>query len=158
MAINLTNPGADEAALRSALRNIIVPYHRVRLIGAGSTITFNINSTSYIQSSNFETHVPMNDFPYTHYMLSMVGLSNAAGATITGQLTTAWANPTSPVSAAGDDILITNTAGYFSSGWKQRVNGNSTGNVFPSVAFKGSNTTVDLQVIWFDIAFKIDDV
>jgi hypothetical protein len=133
-----------------------VSYFTRRLITNNTNVaaTINVNSTTYIATFATTFYHDWDFFPATHYWITAAGLSNAGGATITLQLTP-FASPTNPVSAGGDDLVITNTQGLFTSGWIA-VSDAMAGIDDLCVAMKGSTATVDLQTFFLDIAFKID--
>jgi hypothetical protein len=117
--------------------------------------TFNLNSTSYVAVGSLGFYHDWDAFPATHFLITAYGFASEV-ATINGQLTPN-ASPTNPVSAAGDDIAITNNGGaitQWSSGWVA-VSDAMSGLVVMTVALKGSNGTVDFTGRWLDIAFKI---
>jgi hypothetical protein len=122
--------------------------------GGAANVTTDLNSTSYIAPFSTGFYHDWDIFPATHFLITAIAQSSAGGATVTAQLTP-MASPTNPVSAAGDDLVITNTLQEHSSGWVA-VSDAMSGLVLMTVAIKGSTATVDLATRWLDIAFKID--
>lgn len=115
--------------------------------------TLNVNSTTYSTQAVPRFYHDWDAFPATHFHISLFGQSNEAAQTVTLQLAPESA-PTNPVSSGGDDLVVTNTLGNFSSGWVA-VSDSMSGLTLMIVVPKGSNASVDLAVRWLDIAFKI---
>lgn len=114
-----------------------------------------INSASYVALAFARAAVDLDPIPWTHYKLRFRAASSAAGQTITAQLAVSSAAPATPVHTGGDDVVITNTAGLFESAWLTRDDG-ATGQQEYFVTFKGSNGTVDLDLIIMDLWWKYD--
>lgn len=156
--------GTDVEAVLAELQDNIdgvaggsgVSYFTRRLVSSptGAAQTIDVNSTSYIPVFSMSFYHDWDFFPATHFWISAAAQSSAAANTITLQLTP-FASPTNPVSAGGDDLVITNTLGFFSSGWIA-VSDAMSGIDDLTVAVKGSSATVDLVLRFVDIAFKID--
>lgn len=127
---------------------------RLMTIPTGAASTLDVNSTTYIAAYPLTFYHDWDFFPATHFWITVAGASSAAAQTITLQLAP-FASPTNPVSAAGDDLVITNTLGLFSSGWIA-VSDAMAGIDELCVAIKGSASTTDLAQRFVDIAFKID--
>jgi hypothetical protein len=133
--------------------------HSRRIIGqdlGNADATFNVNSSSYVGLASAQFYFDWDVFPATHFLITAYGHSNESGQTVTLQYAT-QASPGTGYSASGNDLAITFNGGAntnFSSGWVA-VSGTPTGLVYVTLAFKGSNTTVDLVGRWIDIAFKI---
>lgn len=119
-----------------------------------TSVTHTVNSTSYVAPAVFQFEFDWDFFPATHFRISAYGQANEAANTITMQLTT-QAAPTNPVSSGGDDLVITNTAGVFNSGWIA-VSDAMSGDTLMAVSRKGSNGSVDLSGRWVRVDFKID--
>lgn len=115
--------------------------------------TLDINLSTYLATAALIFYHDWGAFAATHFLITCHGASSEAGQTVSMQLATAAA-PTNPVSALGDDLVVTNTQGRFSSGWIA-VSDAMSGLTEMVVAVKGSNTTVDFAGRWVDIAFKI---
>lgn len=117
--------------------------------------TFALNTTSYTAIGSTSFYHDWDAFPATHFLITAYGFASEV-ATVTFQLTPN-ASPTNPVSAAGDDLAVTNNGGaitQWSSGWVA-VSDAMSGLVVMVIAAKGSNGTVDFTGRWLDIAFKI---
>lgn len=126
--------------------------HRVWLSNA--LTTFNVNNTSYVTSIAFEFNVDLDEFPFADFRIVLVGQSNAAGQTIAAQLATV-SNPGTAIHTGGNDIAsIPNAQALYDSGWRSRDDG-ATGLKGYAVAFKGSNSTVDMQVFYIDVLLRI---
>lgn len=141
----------------AAWLNRFTPYvlHRLMVENTGIGTTFNVNSTSYVVPYNsFRTSFDYDAFPFTHFRLVLIGNSNAVAQTITCQIVEAN-SPTDPISAAGDDLVVTNTPGTFDSGWIA-LSDPLSGLQDLGFAMKGSNTTVDLVAYMADLHFKIE--
>src|SRR3990167_5525813 len=115
--------------------------------------TMAFNSATYVAPAVLEFYHDWDFFPATHFLISAFGVANEAAQTVKFQLAQ-QASPTDPVSAAGDDLTITDAQSRFSSGWIA-VSDVITGIVSMVLAAKGSNATVDFAGRWLDIAFKI---
>lgn len=128
---------------------------RVLAIGSNANAAaIDVNSTAYVDVFSTVFYHDWGMFPATHFMITAAAQSNAAGQTISVQLAEFGA-ATNPLSAAGNDLVITNTFGLFSSGWVA-ISDTMAGIDQLVLALKGSNSTVDLVARWMDIAFKID--
>lgn len=114
--------------------------------------TLNVNSTSYIVQPGFGFILSALAPYYTHFRIMVNGLSNAAGQTITLQVTSSFGSPGTAVSATGNDLVISNSDGDFATDWIAL-------NVLPAasahwfLAMKGSNSTVDLQARYIIVEF-----
>lgn len=160
-ATNFT--GTDVEAVLAELQDNIdgvsagtgVSYYSRRVVsdGANASQTLNVNSTSYASARFMDFYHDWDFFPATHFHISCFGNSSEAAQTVTLQLATS-AVPATPYSAAGNDLAIANGVAQYTSGWVA-VSGTPSGHTLMSIAFKGSNTTVDLAIRWIDIAFKI---
>lgn len=131
--------------------------HRLIATADGVAATMNVNSSTYIDVFSLTFYHDWDFFPATHFAISCVACSNAASQTITAQLAP-FGSATNPVSSGGDDLSIPNNGGttqQLTSGWIA-VSDAMSGFTAMCVALKGSNTTVDLSVRMFEIAFKID--
>lgn len=128
---------------------------RTRIIATvdNASVTHNVNTTSYLAPAVTQFYHDWDLFPATHFHISGFGGSTTAAQTITWQLTP-QSDPTNPVSASGDDLVFTNTAGVFSSGWIA-VSDSMSGLTLMALSRKGSDGTVDWSGRWLDIAFKI---
>lgn len=126
---------------------------RLLAVNDNVTATANVNSTSYISLRMAEFYHDWDIFPATHFLITGFMQANEASQTVTLQLTQ-QASPTNPVSSGGDDLVVTNTQGVFTSGWIA-VSDVVTGLTLMTIACKGSNGTVDWNSRWLDIAFKI---
>lgn len=128
-----------------------------RRIGVSQTdATLNINSTTYLEAFVFDFYHDWDQFPATHFSISVCAASNASSQSVLMQLALA-ASPTNPISAGGDDLSIPNNAGtvqMLNSGWIA-VSDVMSGVSLMTVAIKGSNSTVDLLYRFVDVAFKI---
>jgi hypothetical protein len=116
--------------------------------------TMTVDSTSYIQTGNLDFYFDFDQFPATHFLITCWGGSSTAGQTISAQLATI-ASPTTPISAAGNDLSAMNdTVTNRSSGWIPITN-RPSGLTYVGVVLKGSNSTVDFLGRWVQIDFKI---
>lgn len=127
--------------------------HRLTATTTNAAVTIDVNSTSYLVFSATAFIHDWDKFPATHFMISCLGQSSAAANTITMQLTP-FADGTNPVSAGGNDIVVTNTFGFFTSGWVA-VSDAMAGIDELTLAMKGSSATVDLAQRYIEIHFKI---
>lgn len=119
-----------------------------------AAVTITDPNTTYLAYFMTAFYHDWDQFPATHFMITAGGQSSQAGQTISMQLAP-FASPTNPVSAGGDDLVVTNTVGLFTSGWIA-VSDAMAGIDELNVALKGSNSTVDFLLRFIDIAFKID--
>lgn len=131
-----------------------VSYFSRRLLATipNATETINVNSTTYVAPPPLSFYHDWDFFAASHFLITAHGQSNEASQTITCQLTP-FASPTNPVSAAGDDLVISNTSGHFSSGWIA-VSDAMSGLTIMCVSVKGSTATADFTGRFLDIAFK----
>lgn len=134
----------------------IASYMSRRILGTipDAAETLVINSTSYVSKVAMRFYHDWDAFPATHFLISAYGQSNEASQTVTFQLTPS-ASPTDPISAGGNDLVVTNTTGIFSSGWVA-VSDSLAGIDAMQISVKGSTATVDFSGFWVDIAFKVD--
>lgn len=130
-----------------------LPFFSRRLMAFVAATTHAINTSSYGSAVALRFYHDFDAFAATHFWLTCYGQSSEAAQTVSLQLTKS-ADPTNPVSASGDDLVITNSLGLFSSGWVA-VSDALTGIQAMQVSNKGSNATVDLSLFWLDIAFKV---
>jgi len=114
--------------------------------------TVNINSTSYVASATRAFYVDFDLIAWTHFSIQLWGQSNAAGQTITLQVQTDQGGAT-PLSASGNDLTITNSSAWFSTGWVA-ISASFTGLHRLVVAAKGSNSTVDLSLLHLSVCLK----
>lgn len=121
--------------------------------GSPTSTTINVNSTSYTNASGLFFTIDLSTFPFAQYRVIIVGQSNAAGATVTGQLAT-FASPTTAIHTGGDDITLPNTFTTYDSGWLTRNDG-ATGLKEYGFVLKGSNSTVDLSANYIEILLKL---
>lgn len=129
-------------------------YYGHRVWVSNALTTFNVNNTSYVTSIAFEFNVDLDEFPFADFRIVLVGQSNAAGQTIAAQLATVSA-PGTAIHTGGNDIAsIPNAQALYDSGWRSRDDG-ATGLKGYAVAFKGSNSTVDMQVFYIDVLMRI---
>lgn len=121
-----------------------------------ANVTWNVNNGTgaHVAFGVTQFYHDWDIFPATHFLITSFGQSSEAAQTITMQLTPA-ASPTNPVSASGDDHVIANSTAARSSGWIA-VSDAMSGLTLMTLAAKGSNSSVDFQGRWIDIAFKID--
>jgi hypothetical protein len=129
-------------------------YYAHRVWVSNALTTFNVNNTSYVTSIAFEFNVDLDEFPFADFRIVLVGQSNAAGQTIAAQLATV-SSPGTAIHTGGNDIAsIPNAQALYDSGWRSRDDG-ATGLKGYAVAFKGSNSTVDMQVFYIDVLLRI---
>lgn len=129
-----------------------------RLVGstaAGTDLTFNVNSTSYVLNNNFAFLVDLDTFLPTHFLISVIqGDTTEVGQTVTLQLTTA-ASASAVLHTGGNDIVIDDTQSNENSGWRTFDNPSAlTGIQALSLALKGSTATVDLVFRSITIYFR----
>lgn len=151
--IYLKNDAGTEYDLTSTGSGVAYVNHRLLAVNDNVTVSANVNSATYISLRMSEFYHDWDFFAATHFLITGFLQANEAAQTITLQLAT-QAAPTNPVSAAGDDLVVTNTQGVFSSGWIA-VSDAMSGLTLMTIAYKGSNTSVDFSSRWLDIAFKI---
>lgn len=121
----------------------------------GSFVTTNVNSTSYVQIANWTVfRVDFSVLNFTHFRIQGRMQANAAANTVTLQLAE-QADPTTALSAAGDDLVVTNTASFFDSGWVAFASTPTTAKLLV-LAAKGSSATVDLSTINVWVDFKLE--
>jgi len=113
------------------------------LSSPAAKLTINVNSTAYIFTPRLQAMIDTERLAFDEYLITADANSNAAGQTIAMRLCHA-PDPTVPIGDGSDDVVLTNTAGRFSSGWRPRT---ATLPDLPivGVALKGSNSTVDLD-------------
>lgn len=135
-------------------------YFTRRLMGASfatpADTSINVNSTTYVGSSATIFLHDWDAFPATHFFISVYGFANEASQTVSLQLASAVA-PTTPYSAGGNDLVMTNNGGasqHLNSGWVA-VSGTPTGLTSMCISLKGSTATVDLTGRWMDVGFKV---
>lgn len=114
------------------------------LIGFGSEQTFNVNSTTYIGSDRRAVPIDMDEFPWTHWRLSVAGRSSAIGQTITCALRD-LNDLNTPLGADPDDLVLTFGKTFQDSGWKERTVPKTGMETF-GLCYKGSNSTVDILI------------
>lgn len=148
-----------DSAQSTGWRDTFGLYHARRIIGqdlGNADATFNVNSSSYVGLASAQFYHDWDVFPATHFLITCYGHSNESGQTVTLQYAT-QASPGTGYSASGNDLAVGFNGGAntnWSSGWVA-VSGTPTGLVYVTIAFKGSNATVDLVGRWIDIAFKV---
>jgi hypothetical protein len=131
------------------------PYlvHRLMAQLGNANTEMPVNTTSYAQPGQTDFYHDWDLFPFTHFRLSCFGDANVAGQTVSFQLVEVAT--TTPVSAAGNDLVVSNGITSWTSGWIA-VATPLTGQKYMSVFTKGSTSTVDFRGRWFDIEFKIE--
>lgn len=107
--------------------------------------TVNVNSAAYVDWGSAAFFVDLDQFLFTEFRIVFSAGSNQAGQTITGQLTYQF-TPGTPIHTGGNDVVVTNAFGTFSSAWRSKDDAINSGIVGYTVALKGSNATVDLAV------------
>jgi hypothetical protein len=107
--------------------------------------TINVNSTAHIDVGSMAFSLDLTEFPFTEFLIAVSGGSNQAGQTITAQLTALF-NPSAPIHTGGNDLVIPNAFNGYSSGWRSKDTGASSGLVHYGISLKGSNSTVDLLI------------
>lgn len=115
----------------------------------GASFAQNVNSTTYIPFASYTFRIVFDSIPFTEYRLLVNGSANAAGQTIKLQLAT-FAAPTTPIHTGGDDVTVTDSSGTYDSGWLSRDDG-ATGSKNYAVVMKGSNATVDLNILFVEV-------
>lgn len=128
---------------------------QIRCFCEPAGITINVNSTAYISIVPTEHGVDLAVIPWTHYRIRVSGNSNAVGQTVTAQLATSFATPTTAVHTGGNDLVMTNTPSLWDSGWLTRDDG-ASGVQNYILAFKGSNGTVDFAGTYIDVWYKYE--
>jgi len=115
-------------------------------------VTFGVNSTSYVSINTTLSYFDFSAFLPTEYRFTFFGRSNQAGQTVTIQLAR-QSQPTIPYSASGDDLVVTNTATDWDTGWIAIPN---APNVLRKIvmAGKGSNSTVDIEITEAQMHFR----
>ncbi len=123
---------------------------------ANADSTFSVNSATYVAHGSSHFYHDWDAFPATHFKISGFGFANESGQTIKCQFAAA-ATPTTPYSAAGDDItfVFNSGASLLTDGGWVAMNSTPTGIIAVTVAYKGSNNTVDFTGRWLEIAMKI---
>lgn len=113
--------------------------------------TLNINTTTYTALLPFILKLPYDTFPATHFRLGARIASNAAGQTVSCQLT----NGGTPLHTGGNDVTgITNTNTTVDTGWLT-IDIALSGLQQLNLEWKGSNSTVDVVMVQpFYIMFK----
>lgn len=148
-----------DSAQSDGWRDTFGLYFSRRVLGGPFTLadtTLNVNSTTYTGTSMTLFDHDWDQFPATHFAITVYGFANEASQTIKLQLAAAAAAATA-YSAGGDDVTVTNnssTSQRVTSGWVAVAAGHS-GIISMVIAVKGSTATVDLSGRWMDIAFKI---
>jgi hypothetical protein len=118
---------------------------------ASGTIAVN-RSGVYIQTAQDRFRWDGTFQPITHFRIYGFMQSSEVGETVTLQLA-ADGTPGTPLSAAGADLVVTNTAGEFTSGWIALATTLITDAIMV-IGKSGSNATVDLSVRHLHIALK----
>ncbi|MCC6478070.1 MAG: hypothetical protein IT552_02535 [Sphingomonadaceae bacterium] len=120
--------------------------------------TIDVNSVNYIPVQSLVTSLDFDRFPATHFRLVARGYATENGQTVTMQLDEVETGAGAPVSAAGNDLTVTNNGGnyaFFKSGWIP-VDGAMAGMKHFFVRLKGSNGTVDILLRHLQIEWKIE--
>jgi hypothetical protein len=115
-----------------------------------------INSVVYIPFQRFATVLDFDRFPATHFRVHVFGNSNEAGQTVTLQVDQEGDvdGGGEQLSAAGNDLVITNTTQLHSSAWIAITRAMS-GIEYIYLILKGSNATVDLSARTINIEWRI---
>lgn len=104
--------------------------------------TITVASSSYSTERNLMATIPFNITSYTHFRLIIIGRSSTNAQTITAQLG-AQSAPLAPLSAAGNDLLISRPQAVYDSGWIAFSPGILVDTPV-QVVLKGSNSSVNL--------------
>lgn len=121
---------------------------------AASFVTTNVNSTAYIQVGNWTVfRLDFSQVQWNQFRIQGRLVATAAGQSITMQLAE-QADPTTPLSAAGDDLVVTDTAGFYDSDWIDIASPPSGDSELLVLAMKGSNGSVDLNSINLMVDFR----
>jgi hypothetical protein len=122
------------------------------VIGLGSDLLFNVNSTSYVINKRRSFAIDLDEFPFTHYRVMVRAFVNAVGQTVNVSLRNVTA-PTTPLGATADDTTVGLSATDEDSGWIARTEV-ATGLQQYGIAWKGSNSTVDITVSNISVELK----
>jgi hypothetical protein len=109
----------------------------------GASVTPALNSATYIASTARTFYIDFSYVRWTHFGIHLYGLSNAAGQTVTLQLSEDIAGVYSTISKNGDDLVVPNTTAWYTTGWIP-IFRNMNGFTRLALLVKGSNATVDL--------------
>jgi len=140
------DPPVWQAPANNPFRNVCI------LRGGIAATTFNVNSTTYVETPYRRFTLDLDVFTPAFFQIIIIGNSNAAAQTVTAQLARP-ATPATPISPNGNDLVVTNTNGYFASGWLAWSH-TGTGLQDFTLALKGSNATVDLSAQEIEILLK----
>lgn len=116
-------------------------------------LTITLNRIVYASTPRLRHSIDGTIVPYTHFRLLTIMAATEAGQSVTCQLAR-FASPTIPLSAAGDDLTVTSAAGLKDSGWIALATPLAASEDL-QVALKGSNGTVDLSGLWFDVQYRL---
>lgn len=130
-----------------------MPYMQMRLLASSGGVWTPLENpgTSYKSANIVAFNMDFDFFPATRYRISGVMWPNASGPTITLQLSE-YSSPATPLSAAGDDLVLTLPIIFQDSGWIDFATP-PTGSLYLGIAFKGSNTTIDWLAQTLSIEF-----
>lgn len=128
------------AALKIVERKVLyIPF----ATGETGSLTVNVNTTGKLTTALFACYIDWSMAYWTHFALGVYGNSNAAGATITLGLRSE--SPGSgDLSATGNDLVISNTANWYESGWIAITKTGLSGLNRTVLTLQGSTSTVDL--------------
>ncbi|MFH1118600.1 MAG: hypothetical protein V1775_02170 [Bacteroidota bacterium] len=161
VAITVGDPGVDtsiptEKAVRDALD--LLPSGDMFLcvvihdVPTDVYVTQNINNTSYVGTAVRCFYIDFDVVSWTHFAIQTYGHSNAAGQTVTLQLSDDVGGFPA-LSAAGNDLVLSNTSQWWQTGWVA-ISGAWTGIHRLIIAIKGSNSTVDYEFNHLSLMFK----
>lgn len=119
-------------------------YQVLRLVGGQASVAnWPINATTYQRQLPWDFTFDCDEFSFNDFRILVYGNSTQSGQTATLQLATQAAVAT-PLSAAGDDLVVPFSTAWHDSGWVAMASP-LTGFQFLTIGTKGSNATVDIS-------------
>lgn len=149
------NPGVDTSVpTDQAVREALNMFQSIVIhdVPTDVYVTQNINNTSYVGTAVRCFYIDFDVVTWTHFSIQVYGHSNAAGQTVTLQLSED-AGGFPALSAAGNDLVLSNVSQWWETGWIA-ISGSWTGIKRLVIAIKGSNSTVDFEFNHLSVMLK----
>jgi hypothetical protein len=150
---------ADSSRVAGVVWSYPVSQWAIRLVSVNddTVVTRDINSETYIDFADMSFLCDTATSHYTYFRILVYGNSSESGETVTCQLALA-SDPTTALSPDGNDLSVSYNSGnpmLFDSDWVALDDPDSLADEVFCVAMKGSSATVDLELKYIDVHFKV---